>query len=183
MPQCSVATSLNRESRKFRSEVSPKIPQRTLMNAPVVKTQMLIRKPVEEVFECFVNPDITTTFWFTKSTGKLEAGKRLRWEWEMYGVSADVEVKAIEPHRRILIEWGNPPLPVEWLFAARPDRTTMVTISNWGFQGTDDAVVNQALDSMGGFSFLLAGLKSLLEHNVQLNLVADHSPDAHKSAE
>jgi len=26
----------------------------------------------------------------------------------------------------------------------------------------------------------MAGLKALLEHNVVLNLVADHNPDAHK---
>ena len=30
----------------------------------------------------------------------------------MNGVSAEVRVKAVEPHRRILIEWEDPPLPV-----------------------------------------------------------------------
>jgi uncharacterized protein YndB with AHSA1/START domain len=95
-------------------------------------------------------------------------------------VSAEVQVKAIEPNRRILIEWNNPPLPVEWRFTPRPDDTTLVSISNWGFRGTDDEVVKQALDSMGGFSFLLAGLKALLEQNVVLNLVADHYPDVRK---
>jgi uncharacterized protein YndB with AHSA1/START domain len=152
----------------------------TLKNAPIVKTQMLIRKPVEDVFDAFVDPAITTKIWFTKSTGRLEAGKRVRWDWEMYGVSAEVQVKAIEPNRRILIEWNDPPLPVEWRFTSRPDGTTLVSISNWGFRGTDDEVVKQALDSMGGFSFLLAGLKALLEQNVVLNLVADHYPDVRK---
>ncbi len=152
----------------------------TLKNAPVVKTQMLIRRPVEEVFEAFVDPAITTKFWFTKSSGRLEAGKQVRWEWEMYGVSADVQVKAIEQHRRILIEWSDPPLAVEWWFAARSDATTLVRISTWGFRGSDDEVVAQAIDSMGGFSFVLAGLKALLEHNLALDLVADHYPDAHK---
>jgi uncharacterized protein YndB with AHSA1/START domain len=153
----------------------------TFKNAPIVKTQMLIRKPAEDVFEAFVNPAITTKFWFTRSTGKLEAGKQVRWEWEMYGVSADVRVKSMERPGRILIEWNDPPLPVEWQFTPRPDGTTLVTISNWGFCGSDDEVVKQALDSMGGFSFLLAGLKALLERNVALNLVGDHYPDAHKA--
>jgi uncharacterized protein (DUF2249 family) len=31
---------------------------------------------------------------------------------------------------------------------------------------------------MGGFSLLLAGLKAFLEYGVELNLVADHDPDA-----
>jgi hypothetical protein len=60
---------------------------------------------------------------------------------------------------------------------SRSDGTTLVTISNWGFRGSDDEVLKQVLDSMGGFSFLLAGLKALLEHNVALNLVGDHHPD------
>lgn len=144
-----------------------------------MKTQMLVRRPVAEVFEAFVNPAVTTRFWFTKSSGRLEPGKDVRWEWEMYGVSTRVSVRALEPNRRILIEWDDPPCPVEFLFTPRADGTTMVVISNWGFHGSDDEVVARAIDSMGGFAFVLAGLKALLEHDVALNLVADHHPDAH----
>lgn len=152
----------------------------TLQNAPIAKAQMLIRKPVAEVFEAFVDPAITTKFWFTKSSGRLEPGSKVRWDWEMYGVFTHVNVKAVEQHRRILIEWDDPPCPVEWLFTPRADDTTFVSISNWGFRGSDDEVVAQAIGSMGGFTLVLAGLKALLEHNVLLNLVADHHPDAHK---
>jgi uncharacterized protein (DUF2249 family) len=38
--------------------------------------------------------------------------------------------------------------------------------------------VAQALDSTGGFSFVLAGVKAFLEHGIELNLIADHAPDA-----
>jgi uncharacterized protein YndB with AHSA1/START domain len=44
-----------------------------LTQAPVAKAEMLIRKPSAEVFEAFVNPEVTTKFWFTKSSGRLEA--------------------------------------------------------------------------------------------------------------
>ncbi len=152
----------------------------SLTNPLTVKTQMLIRRPAVDVFEAFIRPEITTKFWFTNSTGRLEAGKCVRWEWEMYGAFAEVEVMAIEPPNRILIEWDTPPQPVEWQFVPRPDGTTLVTISTWGFQGSDDEVLARALDSMGGFTFVLAGLKAFLEHDVVLNLTADHNPDAHK---
>jgi hypothetical protein len=33
-----------------------------LKHVPISKTGMLIRKPVADVFEAFVNPDITTKF-------------------------------------------------------------------------------------------------------------------------
>ena len=66
-----------------------------LTQAPVAKAAMLIRKPVSEVFEAFIDPAITTRFWFTKSNGRLEPGKRITWTWEMYNVSTEVEVKEI----------------------------------------------------------------------------------------
>ena len=149
----------------------------TLQHPVVAKAEMLIRKPVAEVFRAFVDPVITTKFWFTKSSGKLEQGRDIRWDWEMYGAFAQVSVKAIEQNKRILIEW---PTSVEWVFTPKSDGTTFVSISSSGFTGDDDEVVKQAMDSTGGFSLLLAGCKAFLEHGVLLNLVADHNPDAHK---
>lgn len=67
---------------------------------------------------------------------------------------------------------------MEWRFDPLAGNTTLVTITNTGFSGRDDQVVAQAIDSMGGFSPVLAGLKALLEHNIALNLVADHDPEA-----
>ena len=75
------------------------------MSAPIVQAQMLIRKPVTEVFNAFVDPAATTQFWFSKSSGKLEAGKRVRWDWEMYGVSDEIDVKAIAPDQRIVFQY------------------------------------------------------------------------------
>jgi len=157
------------------------MPELQLTQAPIVKAEMLIRKPVAEVFEAFVNPDITSQFWFTKGSGRLQAGREVRWDWEMYGHSVPVQVKAIDENQRILIEWGNYDdlTTVEWTFTARPDDTTFVSITNSGFRGDGDAVVRQALDSTEGFTMVLAGAKALLEHGIRLNLVLDRFPDHH----
>ncbi len=146
-----------------------------LQQVPIVKQQMVIRKSPREVFEAFVDPQITTKFWFSKSSGRLEAGKTVRWEWEKYGVGDNVFVREIEAGRRILIEWSDH-TQTEWTFEPLNDGRTMVTIANWGFAGCGDEVVNVAIDSMGGYTFLLCGLKALLEHNVLLNVVNDKTP-------
>src|SRR5260370_4310358 len=78
-----------------------------LTHIPVAKAEMLIRKPVAEVFEAFINPEITTKFWFTKSSGKLEAGKQVTWLWKMYNLSVPVTVEAIGRQKRILIDCGS----------------------------------------------------------------------------
>jgi len=142
------------------------------------KAEMLIRRPVTEVFAAFVDPAVTTRIWFTKSSGRLEPGKRVRWDWEMYGASVDVDVKVVEPNRRILIEWSayGAPTTVEWTFTARPDGTTFVSVVNAGFRGSVEEVATQAISSTEGFTLVLAGLKALLEHGVTLNLVGDRFP-------
>lgn len=149
-----------------------------LRQVPTSKTGMLIRRPVADVFEAFVNPDITTKFWFTRSSGRLDAGKRVQWDWEMYGISIPVTVIAIEPNKRIAIEWPGhgSPTTVEWMFAPQQDGTTFVNVAHAGFTGDGDELVKQVTDSTQGFSLVLAGLKALLEHDVRLNLVADRYP-------
>lgn len=149
-----------------------------LTQVPIARAEMLIRKPVAEVFEAFVNPEIACKFWFTKSTGRLEAGKHIVWTWEMYDISINVDVKKVEANKRILIEWGNygAMTEVEWIFTPYENDMTYVTITNSGFQGDGDKVVRDALDSKGGFTWVLAGLKALLEYNIELNAITDAFP-------
>src|SRR5689334_20533930 len=115
---------------------------RELTHDPAGKSEMLIRRPAAEVFEAFVNPAITNQFWFTKGSGRLEAGADIRWDWEMYDFSLQVRVRAIEWERRILIEWSvagasssGASSTVEFLFTPREDGTTFVSVTESGFRG------------------------------------------------
>jgi uncharacterized protein YndB with AHSA1/START domain len=151
------------------------------MTAPVASAGMLIRRPAAEAFEAFADPAVTSRFWFTRGSGRLEPGARVRWDWQMYGVGTDVAVKAVEPGRRILIDWdtADSPTEVEWRFEPREDGT-FVAIENRGF--TDDpAGVAKALDSTGGFALVLAAAKVWLEHGIDSRLIDDRHPD-HRAA-
>jgi uncharacterized protein YndB with AHSA1/START domain len=149
-----------------------------LTRVPIAETGMLIRKPAAAVFDAIVNPEITTKFWFTRSSGRLEVGTPVRWDWEMYGVSIEVTAKVIEPNRRIVFEWPgySGPTLVEWTFSAQGDDATFVKVTESGFTGTGDQLAKYAADSTQGFSLALAGLKALLEYGVRLNLVGDRFP-------
>lgn len=50
----------------------------------VSEAGMLIHKPVETVFEAFLDPNITSNFWFSKSSVRLDKNKEVLWTWEMY---------------------------------------------------------------------------------------------------
>jgi len=152
-----------------------------LENAPVMSTGMLIRRPVSEVFQALVDPDITTNFWFTKSTGRLTPGATVQWTWEMYDATGNFQVKEFEQDRLLVIEWGAvgaSSTTFEARFTPRSGDTTFVDITETGYAGeTGDEIVNQAIGSMGGFTQMLAALKAFLEHGIVLSVVADRFPD------
>ncbi|PQA92061.1 polyketide cyclase [Chryseobacterium shigense] len=140
-----------------------------------VEAQMLIRKPIEEVFEAFTHPEITTQFWFTRSTGKLEEGQTVTWEWEMYGVKSDVKVHQIIPNRQIKTEWGNPAVNVDYEFKTM-EKGTLVTIKSYGFAQSGEDLLRTVNDNTGGFTTVLDGCKAYLEHGIKLNLIEDKFP-------
>lgn len=142
-------------------------------SAQTVETQMLIRKPVAQVFEAFIDPDITKNFWFTQSSGKLETGKTVTWQWEMYGASADVKVQEIQLNKQITIDWGEPATTVEFNFKSTAENATYVVIKNYGFLETGDDLLNVIKDATGGFTTVLDGCKAYLEHGINLNLIGD----------
>jgi uncharacterized protein YndB with AHSA1/START domain len=148
-----------------------------LTQIPPVRVGMRIRRPPSEVFRAIIDPAVTTRFWFTKSSGKLAPGATVRWLWEMYGVSTDVSVKEFEENHRILIEWGDGDESTTVEFRLVPwDNDTYVQVTETGFTGDGDEIVARIADSTGGFTNVLCALKALLEHDVELNVVLDHTP-------
>lgn len=140
-----------------------------------VQAQMLIRKPIQEVFEAFINPEITINFWFTKSTGKLEEGKIIIWEWEMYGAKSDVKVLQIIPNQLIKTEWGLFSNNVDYEFKEM-EKGTLIVIKSYGYSETGDELLSVINDNTGGFTTVLDGCKAYLEHGINLRLIEDKFP-------
>ena len=148
----------------------------TINKAKCAEAQMLIRKPVEEVFEAFINPAITKNFWFTKGSERLEVNKSVTWTWEMYDVSTPVVAKEILQDRKIVFEWDNTTKTVEINFTEVDDDSTFITVIESGYDKTGDELIAAIKDSTGGFTTVLDGLKAFLEHRINLNLIADKFP-------
>lgn len=104
-------------------------------NHPIVKVQMMIRKPIDVVFEAMVNPDITSRFWFTKSSGRVEPGKTLEWEWGQFGVMDTVDILEVRNGEYISLKWklGEMKTLVEMKFESFSTSFTLVKVSESGF--------------------------------------------------
>lgn len=147
-------------------------------NQNYAEAGMLIRKPVSEVFEAFINPEITTNFWFTKSSGKLEEGEEVTWTWEMYNLDVPVRISEVIPNEKIEIDWGNYDDMTRVIFLFQPvsENETYVNVVNDLFRGNTDELKKQIRDSTGGFNLVMAGCKAWLEHGINLNLIRDRFP-------
>jgi uncharacterized protein YndB with AHSA1/START domain len=147
-----------------------------LTTAPGVHTGMLIRRPAAEVCEAFADPSVITQVWYTHSTGRMEPGATLTWTWQMYDVSTTVSVKEVEPGKRIVFDWNDPPSTVELRFVPHGERATYVEVSESAQAGTGDEVCAHLAGSTAGFAFVLSALKALLEHGIALTTVLDAHP-------
>lgn len=146
------------------------------------KSGMLIRRPAGEVFEAFVNPDVTTQFWFTKSSGQLEEGKTVIWIWGKFSVSADITVTKIEENKMIQFQWPSGDeesayRTVELSFESKTEVTTFVQVVESGFDKNNDQLINQIAGQTEGWALVLSALKAWLEYGINLNLISDHKPN------
>ncbi|WP_409020046.1 SRPBCC domain-containing protein [Brevundimonas vesicularis] len=143
-----------------------------------VKTGMLIRRPVDEVYQAFTEPGVTTWFWFTHADRRISPGAKATWTWAMFDLSIKIEVKSMERDRHILILWDteNTPSEIEFRFEER-GRATWVEIINSSFP-TDEAGLEAALKAMEGFTLVLAGAKLWLEQAIEPRFIRDSDPDA-----
>lgn len=144
---------------------------------PNVEVSTLIRRPPAEVFAAFVDPAITTRFWFTKSSGPLAPGAEVRWEWEVYGVGDTVRVKEFEEPERLVLQMGpSSATTAEFRFVPRAEGT-VVTVIESGFSGPADEAIAYVAGSTGGYTTALCAAKALLEHGIELGAVRDKFPD------
>jgi uncharacterized protein YndB with AHSA1/START domain len=154
-------------------------------NHPIVKVQMMIRKPIDVVFEAMVNPDITSRFWFTKSSGRVEPGKTLEWEWGQFGVMDTVDILEVRNSEYISLKWklGELKTLVEMKFESFSTSFTLVKVSESGFWdhhlAKDEKIsekIHLMLGQNSGWNLVLSNMKAWLELGLDLNLIADHHP-------
>ncbi len=141
-------------------------------NYPIVESQMLIRKPVSEVFEAMANPDITSNFWFTKGSGRVEPGKTLEWEWGQFGVKDTVDILEVNHNEFISLKWklGDLKTTVEMYFESKSDETMLLRVIEKGFWDSLPAEdknleekINLMMGQNGGWTLVLSNMKAYLE--------------------
>ncbi len=119
-------------------------------------------------------------FWFSRRDDGLVEGETLMWYLgagpDAY--SFEIQVKEIREAKRIVIDWQGLDghyTQVAWEFEEEDDGDTVLTIEETGFSGDEESIVAQVVDSARGFNQVIVAAKALVEHGIELNVVADHA--------
>ena len=140
------------------------------MNQPVAKSSTLIRRPVADVFNAFVEPETITKFWLAETTGPLERGAHVTWTFMVPGAKDDVTVVAFEKDRHIAFDWSDG-ISVNLYFEESGENLTTLRVTAEGFRGEDAS--SDAVNATEGFAIVLCDLKSLLETGKSGGFVKD----------
>ena len=140
------------------------------MTDRMARATMLVRQPVGEVFDAFVNPEKITRFWLEAASAPLAEGATVTWRFMVPGASETVTVTAFEPPKLIAFDWSDG-LHVKLRFEDFSPGVTQVTAEVLGFAA--DQGVADIVDATEGFSIVLCDLKTLLETGRSAHLVRD----------
>jgi uncharacterized protein YndB with AHSA1/START domain len=133
-----------------------------------VKVQYAIARPVGDVFEAIVDPRKMSQYFITGSTGRLEGGAKLEWEWADVGAKCEVEVVTVEPRQKIVFVWKAAALKSKVTLLLEPDGAkTKLTAIEAPFTLSAEGAA-RALQQTQGWTDFCCSLKAYLEHGINL---------------
>lgn len=133
-------------------------------------TKMKIRKPVNEVFESFVDPEKIGNFWFSSSSERWEQGKTITLRYDEYDAQSEIQIIEIEVNKKIVFRWGsNGEGNVVTITLNELDNSsTIVEVNEEGFNENDADLINNMVDNKEGWVYMLTCLKGYLEYGAVL---------------
>ena len=133
-----------------------------------VRCALQIAKPVEEVFDAIIDPEKMKNYWVSKSTGRIERGKRLTWSFPEFDFTFPVDIQEVTENKYISWKWdmGKTVLLVEITFSEF-EGDTVVTITEKTVEGPEPGI-DWLKNNTEGWANFLASLKAYVEYGINL---------------
>jgi len=134
-----------------------------------IKTSLQINKPNHEVFEAIIDPEKMSNYFISKSSGRMETGKQLIWQFPEFEIDFQIRVDKIEADKYISYYWkiDNTELLVEITLLSVDKNSTVVTVTEKGRKNNESGI-NWLKGNTEGWANFLACLKAYLEYGINL---------------
>jgi uncharacterized protein YndB with AHSA1/START domain len=134
-----------------------------------VKVKDKILKPIEEVFNAIVSPEILSNFFISRASGPIEEDNTVIWFFDDVGVQVQVIVKTVKENELITFFWTAIGLTtqVDIKLTVINSNTTAITITEKSFQ-LDYLGVSKALKQTQGWTDFVCSMKAYLYCGINL---------------
>jgi uncharacterized protein YndB with AHSA1/START domain len=134
-----------------------------------VKVALQVQKPAGEVFEAIVDPAKMSHYFISKSSGRMEEGTTIMWQFPEFEAKFPVRVAKTEKDKYISYYWDvdDTELLVEMTLSARENNSTVVTITEKSREN-DEQGIKWLKGNTEGWANFLACLKAYLEYDINL---------------
>ena len=135
-----------------------------------IKAALKILKPMNEVFEAIVDPAKMSNYFISKSTGRIEEGKTLTWEFPEFDMQFPVRADKVEKDKYISWYWVNAEDKVETKveISLLPMKDGVFVTVTEKSRDNDEAGIKWLAGNTGGWANFLACLKAYLEYGINL---------------
>ncbi|MDB5245873.1 MAG: hypothetical protein JWQ40_267 [Segetibacter sp.] len=136
----------------------------------VIKTALKVLKPISQVFDAIVDPSHMSHYFISKSSGPMEEGKIVTWQFPEFETKFPVRVDKIETNKYISFYWrGTEAIEtkVEISLTLKEDDSTFVSITEQG-RDNDEEGIRWLTGNTQGWANFLACLKAYLEYGINL---------------
>ena len=134
-----------------------------------IKAALQIQKPVSEVFEAILDPEKMSNYFISKSSGRMEEGRQIKWQFPEFDMEFPIDVSKIENDKYISFSWemDNIKLLVEITLIPKNNDSTLVTVTEKS-RKNDEAGIKWLKGNTEGWANFLACLKAYLEYGINL---------------
>lgn len=128
-----------------------------------------IQKPINEVFEAIVNPELMSQYFIEQSSSRMISGKELIWKFPEFDTEFTIRVGLIETNKSVSFYWimDDIETKVEIDLSIKENNTTLVSISEKN-RSNDIKGIQWLSGNSFGWSNFLACLKAYLEYGINL---------------
>lgn len=130
------------------------------------KATLQVQKPIDEVFEAIVNPNIITQYFISKSSGRMEAGNKLQWEFADFPGQFPVKIIDIVPNTFVSFVWDEETI-VKINLKELADKSTVVSITE-GEKELNESNLEWLIGNTFGWGNFLDCMKAYLEYGIHL---------------
>lgn len=135
-----------------------------------INVALMVQKSPPDVFEAIADPSQMNNYFISKSSGRMEEGKTLTWEFPEMQMQFPVHISKVEKDKYLAFHWADPEgndTQVEISLLPKENNSTFVKIKEKD-RPHDEEGLKWLTRNTEGWANFLACLKAWMEYGINL---------------